>query len=105
MATITWLFFLDLPCKHISLNAIVSFGLHINGIIWYAVYILFRVRQVESEVRCRCWPSHAGPSGLPSPRPLCELVAPGSRLGAVSYRAPEPSPRPPTGQAQDLRQW
>ena len=65
MATITLLFFLDLPCKYISLNAIVSFGLHINGIIRYALYTFFLGRQVESEVRGRCWPSPAGPPAYP----------------------------------------
>ena len=40
----------------------------------------------------------------PSPSPSLGRRIPGNRLGSVSYRAPPPSPRPPTGRAQALRQ-
>ena len=94
MATITLLFFLDLPCKYISLNAVVSFRLHVNGITRYALYTFFRGRWVESEVRGRCWPSPTGPPAYPV-LGRCVSWWPRNRLRAVSYGAPEPSPSPP----------
>ena len=41
--------------------------------------------------------------GSPCLGPVDEQGGPGRRLKAVFRRAPEPSPRPPTGQAQVLR--
>ena len=53
--------------------------------------------------------SSPGPSSSPCPGSLgpewVSWGAPGNSLGAVSCRAPEPSPGPPTGLAQALRSW
>ena len=50
----------------------------------------------EREVRDRSQPSSWGP-------PAHQASGCGNRPGAVSCRAPEPSPRPPAGPAQALR--
>ena len=44
------------------------------------------------------------PSSLPSLGPVDELEGPGNRLGIMSYKAPEPSLRPPLAVVQALRQ-
>ena len=62
-------------------------------------------RQAEREVRGGSWPS---PRALQlTPPQACRWAGQlreQNRLGAVSWRTPEPSPGPPSGQAQALRQ-
>ena len=61
--------------------------------------------RVESEVRGRVRSSPGDPPAYPALGQAGELEGPGNRLGTTSCRAPETSPRPPTGGAPGLRQW